>query len=47
MDVETLHRSAGAPIELIGVLVTELDDDLFCLLDVDERGKVWATSRDS
>ena len=47
MNIETLHRSPGASIELIGMLPTELDDDLLGLLDVDEWGKLGATFRDS
>src|SRR5215831_2555423 len=47
MEIETLHRGPGTSIELIGLLVMKLDHDLRRLPDVDERGRVGATLRDS
>jgi hypothetical protein len=47
MDFEALHRGPGASIELVGALVTELDDDPLRPFGVDEWGEVRATFRDS
>src|ERR1700730_9197207 len=47
MGLEALHRGPDAAIEIVGALVTELDDDPLRPLAVDERREVGAILRNS